>query len=454
MTDEVLRVLLARDYNTRIVLLGTSLLGICGGVVGTFMLLRKRSLVSDVVGHASLPGIGVAFLVMEMMSPGSGKSLTGLLVGALVAGVLGILCTTGIRRFTKIKEDAAYAIVLSIFFGLGIALFTIIQRIPSGNVAGLNQFIFGKAASLRADDVQLIAIGSVVVLAIVAAFFKEFSFLCFDEESAAAVGLPVLALDLVLMGLVVGVSVIGLQSVGMLLVVAILISPAAAARFWTNDLKRMTIIAAFFGAVGSILGVMASAALPRIATGSIIVLFGSLLFVGSMLFGTERGVVRRALLHRGLSKRVGRHDLLRAIYEEIEPALANAKSPSSAEVTSRPFSFDRILKTRSWNAPELERYLRDATRTGLIRSDASGSYRLTEEGAVEAQRVVREHRLWELYLINYADVAPGMVDRDADRIEHALEPEVVAELTAMLSSRYPKPAMPPSPHPIEPAATN
>lgn len=452
--DELLRVLLARDYNTRIVLMGTSLLGVCGGVVGTFMLLRKRSLVSDVVGHASLPGIAVAFIVMEMLNPGQGRSMTGLLIGALIAGVLGILCTTAIRRFTKIKEDAAYAIVLSIFFGVGIALFTVIQRIPSGNVAGLNQFIFGKAASLRSEDVQLIAGGAIVVLTIVALFFKEFAFLCFDEESAAAVGLPVFALDLTLMALVVGVSVIGLQSVGMLLVVAILIAPAAAARFWTNDLKRMTVISAGFGAVGSALGVMASAALPRIATGSIIVLFGSLIFFLSMLFGTERGVLRRALMHRGLSRRVGRHDLLRAIYEDIEPLLSDVRSPSPAEITSRPFAFDRLLQMRAWHGPELERYLRDAQRARLIVADADGSFRLTDEGATEAQRIVREHRLWELYLINYADVAPGMVDRDADRIEHALEPEVVAELTTMLAARYPQKAMPPSPHPIEAAGTN
>lgn len=453
MSDELLRVLFARDYNTRIVLLGTSLLGVCGGVVGTFMLLRKRSLVSDVVGHASLPGIGIAFLVMETFQPGSGKSLAGLLTGALIAGVLGILCTTAIRRYTKIKEDAAYAIVLSIFFGLGIALFTVIQRIPAGNIAGLNQFIFGKAASLRAEDVRLIAGGSLVVLAIVALFFKEFAFLCFDEESAAAIGLPVLTLDLALMALVVCVSVIGMQSVGLLLVVAILVAPAAAARFWTNNLKWMTFISAVFGATGSVLGVMASAALPRIATGSVIVLFGSLIFIASMLFGTERGVVRRALMHRALARRVGRHDLLRAVYEEIEPLLSNMKSPSTSEITSHPFSFDRILQMRAWAAPELERNLRDAVRENLVVADSAGQYRLTNPGAAEAQRVVREHRLWELYLINYADVAPGLVDRDADRIEHALEPEVVAELTSMLSARYPKKIMPPSPHPIESVGT-
>jgi len=449
--DDLLRVVLLRDYNTRVVLLGTMLLGVCGGMVGTFMLMRRRSLVGDVVGHASLPGIGAAFIVMEMMAPESGRSLTGLLTGALVAGSAGILCTLGIVRFTKIKEDAAYAIVLSIFFGLGIALFTVVQNIPTGNAAGLNQFIFGKAASLRADDVKLIAGGSLAVLAVLGLFFKELGFLCFDEESARAQGLPVLGLDLMLMGLVVGVSVIGLQSVGLLLVVGLLITPAAAARFWTNDLRRMALLAAVFGAASAWLGVMLSAAAPRIAAGSVIVLMGAVLFVVSLMFGTERGFVRRALRHWGVSRRVGRHDLLRAMYEEIEPALSDPASPAIAEITDHDFSFERLLALRAWNPRRLKRFLRDAVAEGLLRRDASGRYRLTGAGAGAAQHAVREHRLWELYLISYADVAPGQVDRDADRIEHVLEPQIIEELTGMLAARYPKKTMPPSPHPIEPA---
>ncbi len=443
-----LRILLLRDYNTRIVLLGTSLLGISGGMVGTFMLLRKRSLVSDVVGHASLPGIATAFIVMEMLHAGSGKSLTGLLTGAAVAGTAGILCTTGIRRVTKIKEDASYAIVLSIFFGLGIALFTVIQSMPTGNAAGLNQFIFGKAASLRAEDVRLIAGGSLLVLAVLALFFKEFAFLCFDEESAAAQGLPVLALDLLLMGLVVGVSVIGLQSVGLLLVVALVITPTAAARFWTHNLQQMTFLSALFGALSAILGVMASAAAPRIAAGSVIVLFGAVIFTISLLFGWKRGILRRVMEQLRITRLVGRHDLLRSIYEEIEPTLSDSALPQERDVATQSFTFDRLLQLRSWNITHLSRLLRNAEREKLVVKTGDGNYRLTKTGTVEALRIVREHRLWELYLIKYADIAPAQVDRAADRIEHVLEPEVIEELTKLLAARYPQKTMPPSPHPL------
>ncbi|MCA9071999.1 MAG: metal ABC transporter permease, partial [Planctomycetaceae bacterium] len=194
-------------YNTQIVLLGTTILGVCGGVVGVFMLLRKRSLVGDVVGHASLPGIAIAFLVMEASQPGTGRTLSGLLIGATISAIVGVLCTLLIVNQTRVKEDAALAIVLSIFYGLGIALFTVIQSIPSGSSAGLRDFIFGKAALLVLADVKLIAQASVVVLVLCCFLFKEFSLLCFDEQFAAALGWPSTLLDLLLMGIVVSVTV-------------------------------------------------------------------------------------------------------------------------------------------------------------------------------------------------------------------------------------------------------
>ena len=202
------------------------------------MLLRKRSLVGDVVGHASLPGIGMAFLMMEAIQPGTGKTLSGLLIGATISALLGVFCTLFIVKYSRVKEDAALAIVLSIFYGLGISLFTVIQSIPGGSSAGLRDFIFGQAARMVLADVVLIAQASLVVLFVCGLLFKEFSLLCFDEEFAAVLGWPVTLLDLLLMGIVVAVTVIGLQSVGLILVVAILIIPAAAARFWSDHLSR------------------------------------------------------------------------------------------------------------------------------------------------------------------------------------------------------------------------
>jgi manganese/zinc/iron transport system permease protein len=362
-----------------------------------------------------------------------------------VAGVTGVLCTLAIDRWTRIKDDAAMAIVLSIFFGLGIALFTVIQNMPTGQAAGLHHFIFGKAASMVYDDVVLIAGAAGVVLAVCCLLFKEFSLLCFDEEFGAAQGRPMLGLDLALMGLVVGVTVIGLQSVGLLLVVGLLIIPAAAARFWTDNLSTMALVSAVLGGGSAFLGVLASALFPRLAAGAVIVLVGSALFVISLVLGAQRGVLRRVLIHRKVQRQIGQHDLLRAAYECLERLAADDGLP----VTRHTVKFEQLAAHRSWSRSRVRGLLSAAIRRDLVTQVGSDSYRLTQTGAAEAEKLVRNHRLWELYLINYADVSPSHVDRDADLIEHVLGPELVQELEAELRQRSSVRGMPPSPHLIE-----
>ncbi len=439
--EQIMRVLSLSDYNTRIVLIGTGLLGISAGVVGPLVVLRKRALVADVISHASLPGIAIAFLTMEMIEPGSGKSLPGLLCGATVGGLTGVAFTAAIRRWTRIREDASLAIVLSIFFGLGIALFTVIQNIPTGNAAGLQHFIYGKAASMVADDVRLIAGTSLVVLVLCGLLFKELTLLAFDQRYAAVQGWPVLLLDAILMTLVVAVTVVGLQSVGLLLVVALLIVPAAAARFWTHHLPRLTLASAAIGGLSAMIGVAVSALYPRLAAGAVIVLVGSAMFVVSMFLGTRRGVLRRMFMHRRLARRVGEQHLLRAFFESTE----DTASAGAA-------TFGDLLTMRSWTPRQLQRQLALAQRQGLIDSKGAAGYGLTRRGLEEARRVARNHRLWELYLIRYADIAPTHVDRDADQIEHVLSPELIDELELALEEQDAASSIPSSPHAIGPVA--
>ena len=448
--EKISDTLLLRQYNTRIVLLGAILLGIGAGTVGTFMLLRKRSLVGDVVSHASLPGIAIAFLAMELAYPGNGRSLPALLLGALLAGLLGVLCTIGIRRFSRIKEDTALAIVLSVFFGVGIALFTIIQKLPTGQVAGLQQFIYGQTASMTSADVSLIALASLLVIAVSTALFKEFGLLCFDEEFGRSHGWPTLWLDLALMALVVCIAITGLQSVGLLLVVALLIIPPAAARFWTDRLGSMTIIAAVLGGLSAWLGGVASALFARFSAGAVIVLAGTVFFLVSLAFGTRRGLLPRMRRQWSNNRRIGRHDLLRAVYEMLEPHLDSAPPDASGDpLGDIPFTRDQVLSRRSWSATRLSRLMDRGTRDGLLTAVTSG-WKLTASGAQEARLVARNHRLWETYLSLHADIAPNHVDRDADLIEHVLEPDLVSQLLETVSARYPQMDMPPSPHPLEP----
>lgn len=461
-SNPIIRVLTLQDYNTRVVLLGTMLLGVTSGIVGTFMLLRGQALIGDVVSHSALPGVAIAFLIGETVSPGSGRSLHWLLVGAASTGLLAVVCVGVIRRYSPVKPDAALATVLGVFFGFGAVLFKTVQELPSGNQAGLQQFILGSASTMIAADVAIIAKATAVVLVLSLLLFKELSILSFDEEFAASQGWPVGLLDLGLTGLVVGITVIGLESVGILMV-ALLITPPTAARFWTDNFARMTLISAVIGGVSAATGSLLSAMVPKLAGGPTIVLAGTVFFILSMLFGTKRGIVRRWLRQIRNRHRIRRDDLLRAMYEIIEARLTStstAQSESTLPGTSpagtededpfqhQPVETAELYRHRSWSLRRVKQTIAVAEQQGIIRMDSETGWRLTSAGANAARRAVRNHRLWEMYLISQAEIAPSHVDRDADDIEHVLGPEVIEQLEKLLASRVPAATVPPSPHPV------
>lgn len=437
--DRFLRVLLLEDPNTRVVLLGTALLGVMAGVVGVFMLLRGQALVGDVVGHATLPGIAGGFLVAELLSPGTGKSLPVLLTGAFATGLLGALCVLLIDRFSRIKSDAALAIVLSVFYGCGTVLLSVVQGMSSGASAGLSGYLNGRTASLLAGDVWLFAGATVVILAVTLLLFKELTLLCFDAEFAGACGWPVLALDGLLIMLVAAVTIIGMQSVGILLVVATLITPAAAARFWTDDIRRMAAVSGGLGAGSAVIGIALSAAIERVAAGATIVLVSGLLFGISLLLGRKRGIVWKRWEHGRLERQIARDDLLRAVYEQLEGHAADARS--SPEV-----ALSAVQASRRWTPRQLQRLIAWAVGAGLAARVGSGGIRLTAAGVASSRRLARNHRLWELYLIRYADIAAAHVDHTADLIEHVVDAETMAELERMLEARD---DLPESPHVLQ-----
>ena len=424
--------------NSRVVAIGVMLLGAVGGAVGSFLLLRKRSLMGDAVSHATLPGIGIAFMVMAFAG-GSGKSLVGLLIGAAISGVLGMGLVLTIRHVSRIKEDAALGIVLSVFFGLGVAVLGLVQTMKQGSAAGLESFIYGKTASMLLIDAKVIAISAVVVGFWSVALFKEFELLCFDQEFAASQGWPVIAIDVVMMGLVVAVTVIGLQAVGLILVIALLIIPPAAARFWTDHLPRMMIASIVIGALSGLLGAWASASFSDLPAGAVVVMAAGFFFLISFVFGPARGVVGRVVRSVSLKRRIGHQHVMRALFEL-----------GSSEVSGnrRGAMFAELVAERSWSAGALRRLLKREEGAGHVRRVGADRWWLTERGLAEARRVVRNHRLWELYLITHADIAPSHVDRDADEVEHVLGAEMVDRLEALLRSEAEPLAVPASPHRI------
>lgn len=440
----LVRVVTLQDPNTRTVLLGTSLLGGMAGVVGVFMLLRRRALIGDVVGHAALPGIAGGFLVSAALAPGAARSLPVLMFGAFLAGLLGAFCVMLVDRFSRVRSDAALAIVLSAFYGLGVVLLSVVQRVPTGAAAGLATFLNGKTASLLSADVWLFAAAATIILALTLLFFKEFTLLCFDNVFAAASGWPVFLLDGLLMTLVAAVTIIGMQSVGLLLVVATLITPAAAARFWTDDIRRLTLLSAAFGALSAIVGIALSAAIPRVAAGATIVLIAGVLFAVSLVGGARRGALWRWLEHDRLERQIARHDLLRAAYEIAEHRARPA--PDDEPILQATFQRDEIARARHWSASQRNLLLHWALNQDLLRAIGGDRLQLTRRGLDEARKLVRNHRLWELYLMRHADVAASHVDHTADLIEHVLDPEIIQELEHIMHARQ-EATVPASPHP-------
>lgn len=431
-------------YNTRIVLLGTMLLGVCAGVVGAFMVLRKRALVGDVIGHAALPGIGLAFLFIEWWKPGSGRTVPGLMAGALVTGLLGAVSALKMERSRRIRPDAALALVLSLFYGAGIVLFSIIQRVPTGNMAGLKDYLAGKPGSLMMADVLTFGGVSIVLLGVIAIFFKELLLTCFDSEYATAGGWPVRSLDALLIVLVAAVTVLGMQSVGLILVVSLLLTPASAARFWSDDIRKVVVLSGLFGGISAAVGALISAAWSHLGAGAMIVLTGVALFAVSIVFGPKHGLLIRWRQSRQLQDRIRRDDLLRAIYEIIE-----LLEDASTDMLAVRFRSKDVLKRHSWSEAQQTLMFDSFFHQGLLKTDGK-EWRLTEHGWNEAKKTVRLHRLWEIYLLESANAAEGHVDLHADVSEHFLDPDQLAELERRLADRIPPGEVPVSPHRLDP----
>ncbi len=423
LTEWVQALTFQAGYNTSLVVVGTTLLGISAGVVGVFALLRKRSLVSDALSHATLPGIGLAFLAASALGL-EGRSLPVLLVGAGVSGVAGIISLQAILKHTRLAEDAAIGVVLSVFFGAGIVLLSYIQKNATG-AAGLNQLIYGQTAAMRFPDVVLMA--SIAALTILAALLltKEFTIVCFNDAFAQVEGWPVVRIDLLMMALLVMVTIAGLQAVGIILVVALLIVPPVSARFWTERLGRMIVIAALFGALSGYFGSVISSLFPRKPAGAVIVLTSGFFFAVSLVFAPTRGVIANVSRRVSLRLRIAEEHLLEVGYESrLAQGEAVVSSPKLAE----------LARVRGWPSWFRRALLWRLARRGLIRREPH-QLRLTEAGERRGARVCRNHQLWEQYLVSYADLAPSHVDWSVDQVEHVLSEDLVQELESALARK-------------------
>lgn len=407
------------DPNIRYVAIGAVLLTASSAIVGSFTFLNKRALVGDAIAHAVLPGICLGFLLAGTKNP------LFLIAGAFVTGWLSLVAVDYIISKTRLKEDTAIGLILSVFFGSGIVLLTVIQK--SGNAAqsGLDHFLFGKAAALVGQDLYAFTTVAVVLLIAVLLFFKEFTLVAFDRDYARAIGLPVRKIELVLTSLIVLAVVIGIQAVGVVLMAAILITPAAAARFWTDKIRVMFLLASIFGGVSGLAGAYISYVAPAMPTGPWIVIVISTIAFLSFFLAPTRGVVSRLMKQSANRKTINDENVLKALYQLGEE--------SKNFFLQR--SVDEIMRRRRFQRAHLLPILKRLRSQGYL-EQTGNLWGLTEEGKERGQRVVKMHRLWELYLTTQLHIAPDHVHDDAESIEHLLTPELEAQLEALLN--YPK----------------
>lgn len=382
---------LQAGYNSALVAIGAALLGLSAGGVGTFIFLRKRALVSDAVAHATLPGVGIAFMIMVSFG-GDGRSLPGLLLGSAISAWIGLMLVEWMARKTRLSEDASIGAVLSVFFGFGIVLLTIIQTMSSGRQAGLSSFLLGSTAGMLFTEALTIVVAGATAALLVFLFRRSMALAAFDPEYATAIGINVRQTDLIMMGLALIVTVIGLKIVGLILIVAMLIIPSVAARFWTDRTDRLIFIAAAIGGISGYVGAALSTAADKLPTGPIIVLISFMFFVCSMLLSPNRGALAAAIRYWRFQKRVHmRQGLL---------ALARGER-----------IYDRLT-------------LNTLRRAGYIRRDGVP----TVHGRGAAAKALHDEKRWEIARRNHENEAITSRYDGLTPIETILTPDEITEL--------------------------
>ncbi|WP_340066786.1 metal ABC transporter permease [Ascidiimonas aurantiaca] len=299
---------LFNDYTLRTITLGTAVLGAVCGMLGSFAVLRRQSLLGDAISHAALPGIALAFLFT------GAKTGTVLMTGALVSGLIGAFWIRGIVTKTRLKSDTALGLILSLFFGFGILLLTFIQKMPDANQAGLDTYLFGQAATLVESDVWFMCIVTGVSLLVLLIFWKELKLLLFDVDYAKSLGFNTRFLDILITSFIVIAIVMGLQTVGVVLMSAMLLAPAAAARQWTNRLGIMIFLGALFGALSGVVGTAISASSNNLSTGPVIVLVAAFFVIISFIFSPARGLLFREIRYQKNRNDLQMHKTLAFMY--------------------------------------------------------------------------------------------------------------------------------------------
>ena len=357
------------DYTLRTITLGTAILGAVTGMLGSFAVLRKQSLLGDAISHAALPGIAIAFLIT------GAKNSNVLLLGALVSGLVGTFWIRGIISKTHLKSDTALGLILSLFFGFGMLLLTFIQKQPNANQAGLDKYLFGQAATLLESDVWMMATVTGICLFVLLLFWKEFKILLFDADYTKTLGFNTKFIDILITTFIVLAIVLGLQTVGVVLMSAMLLAPAAAARQWTNSLSVMVFLAAIFGAFSGVFGTAISASQNNLSTGPVIVIVAGVFVIVSFIFSPSRGLLFKQIRFIKNRRDLELHKTLAFMYH-IAETHDNISHPHAIKILN---NFQGYTKST----------LQKLVRKNYVKLDGN-NWNLTEEGYKTASNLYNQ----------------------------------------------------------------
>jgi len=359
--------LFINDYTLRIVSLGSALLGIVSGVIGSFAVLKKQGLLGDAISHASLPGIAIMFLLIQSKSTGM------FMIGALISGLLATSLIIAIDKYTRIHIDSAMALILSVFFGFGLVLLTYIQKIPNANQAGLDKFIFGQASTLLRKDIYTIAIVGFVILIMVVLFWKELKLVSFDPLFADSIGISSKTVSRILSVMIVLSIVIGLQTVGVILMSAMLVAPGVAARQWTNRLSVMVLLGGVFGGFSGLVGTIISSSISKMPTGPSIVIIISLIVIISITLSPNRGLLWRYFKKRANSKSINEDKVLMALYD----LAMNHNNPHHSHHIN---AIKPTITIETRNIQHLKNVLNHLESKGYVKHEPFDEWSMTDKG--------------------------------------------------------------------------
>lgn len=417
--EQVWRFLSFRDPAVRFAVIGSILLGLTCGTLGSFIVVRRLALMGDALSHAVLPGVVIGFLWNMSKDP------LAIFIGATLAGLLGTATVSAITHTTRLKEDAALGMVLAGFFAVGASLLTMTQSLPIGTQSGIHYFLFGQAAAMGPEDLRLMGVIAAIVVTVLFLFYKEFLVSSFDPAFGKVSGIPVKLMHHTLMLLLAFAVVISLQAVGVVLVSAMLIIPAATAYLLTERLSWMIILSAAFGIVAGLVGCFLSFLGANLPTGPFMVLASGSLFFLTFVFSPRHGIGIQAWRKLARRQRVNRENMLKAMYHFIE----------NGHFASEAISLLGLKELRRETLDDIRRQTAGLRRNGLVTlTEEKDVAYFTPEGWKRASSIVRNHRLWELYLTSAADISPDRVHADAEKIEHILGEDTVRDLERTLDN--------------------